>query len=85
MLWGELDFLARVEEVKREGWRANRRVWVPPLPPISKSFACAVWGEDMARENRRQPWGMDQGGERRDDTKMSGKGTNFSKSVMGTG
>lgn len=35
---------------------------MPPPPPITKSFASIVRGEAMARDNRRQPWGMETGG-----------------------
>ena len=72
---GDAEYPARVEEVRREGWRARRLVRTHPPPPLTKSFASALSSGEMNRDNQKVMWG-DQGTSKRriEEERMYGDG-----------
>lgn len=46
---GGPEYLAHVEEIKREGWRAKRLFRIPPPPPLHQIYAAASLAGKMAQ------------------------------------
>lgn len=71
----EKGYPARLEEIRRKGWRAHRVVRVHQPPPLDKAFLRAVELGDMACDFGRIPRGELGGGfkHRFEDDRQGGR------------